>query len=130
VTEDPSAPSSTKVRVVVIDHRHERRQLMSYVIGLGGDDISVVGYAEDPEAAVAAVDRLDAQAVVMDIQLPVAQGLDTITALRRDHPSLRIVVCTFHDDAKTRQEAIDRGADAYLIKPLSPRDIYPKLLAG
>lgn len=114
--------------MVVVDDRHERRQLMSYVIGLGGDDVAVVGYAEDAAGAVEAVDRLEASAVVMEIQLPVAMGLETITALRQDRPSLRIVVCTFCDDNGTRHAALSGGANTYLVKPLSPRDIYPLLL--
>lgn len=101
---------------------------MGHVIGLGGDDVTVVGYAEDPAGAVEAVDRLDATAVVVEIQLPVALGLETISALRAGHPALRIVVCTFYDDQTTRQTALANGADAYLIKPLGPREIYPLLL--
>ncbi|MGH8920841.1 MAG: response regulator [Actinomycetes bacterium] len=124
----PNAESPSGVRVVVIDHRYDRRQLMSYVIGLGGDDVTVVGYAEDPAGAVDAVNRLDATAIVMEMQLPVDRALETIAALRRERPELRIVVCTFHDDADTRLAALAAGADVYLIKPLSPRDIYPLLL--
>lgn len=125
-TTNLSPPSG--VRVVVIDHRHERRQLMSHVTRLGGDDVTIVGFAEDPAGAVDAVDRLDATAVVLEIQLPIALGLETISALRKARPALRIVVCTFHDDDDTRLAAISSGADDYLIKPLSPRDIYPRLV--
>ncbi|MDQ6838588.1 MAG: response regulator [Actinomycetota bacterium] len=120
--------ASSDIRVVVVDHRHERRQLMSHVISLAGDDVTVVGYAEDPDGAVEAVDRLAANAVVVEIQLPVARGLETITALRQARAVLPIVVCTFHDDDDTRLAAISSGADAYVIKPMSPRDIYPLLL--
>lgn len=127
IAAEPSVPSTGGPRVVVIDHRHDRRQLMGHVVALGGDDVVVVGYAEDPAGAVEAVDRLGADAVVLEIQLPVARGLETIAALRRDHPALRILVCTFHDDEVTRSAALSAGADNYLIKPLSPRDIYPLL---
>jgi DNA-binding response OmpR family regulator len=107
-----------EVRVVVIDGRQDRRQLMSYVLEQTGDVI-VVGYADGPVSAVEAVDRLRANAVVLEIQLPVSQGLDTISALRDDFPGLAIVVCSFHADSTSRRAALDRGADAYLAKPLS-----------
>ncbi len=112
------------VRVVVIDDRHDRRQLMSYVVEQAGDDVSVVGYADGPVSAVEAVDRLNASAVVVEIQLPISQGLDTISTLRDDFPTLQILVCSFHHDLTTRQAALARGADAYLVKPLSPRDLH------
>ncbi len=103
---------------------------MSHVISLGGDDVTVVGFAEDPPGAVETVDRLDATAAVIEIQLPVARGLETVKALRKSRPGMRIVICTFHDDDDTRLAALASGADAYLIKPLSPRDIHPLLLAA
>ncbi len=47
---DPRVTSNIDfdVRVVVIDDRHDRRQLMSYVVEQAGDDVSVVGYADGP----------------------------------------------------------------------------------
>ena len=111
-----------EVRVVVIDDRHDRRQLMSFVLEQAGD-VTVVGYADGPLSAVEAVDRLGANAVVVEIQLPVTQGLDTISALRDDFPALAIIVCSFHTDAPTKRAALDCGADAYLVKPVSLGDL-------
>ena len=86
--------------------------------------MTVVGYADTPVSALEAVARLGADAVVLEVQLPVAQGLDAISALRHDFPSLAIIVCSFHGDAATKQAASARGADGYLVKPLSPRELH------
>ncbi len=96
---------------------------MSYVVGLVSDDIIVVGTADSADAAVSAVDLYGATAVLVEIQLPVSEGLATIHALRAAYPAITIVVCSFHDDSRTRTAAMDAGADAYLVKPLSPRDL-------
>ena len=85
--------------------------------------MSVVGYADGPVSAVEAVERLQANAVLLEIQLPVDQGLDTISALRDDFPALAIIVCSFHATSATKRAALDRGADAYLVKPFSLRDL-------
>ena len=113
--------SDFDVRVVMIDDRPDRRQLMSYVVEQAGDDVRVVGYADGPVSAVEAVARLNANAAVVEIQLPIWQGLDTVSTLRDDFPALRILVCSFHHDPATKRAALARGADAYLVKPLSPR---------
>ena len=110
------------VRLVVVDGRHDRRQLMTYVLEQAGD-VDVLGYADGPVSAVEAVGRLRANAVVVEIQLPLTQGLDTISALRDDFPALAIIVCSFHANAATKQAALERGADAYLGKPFSLRDL-------
>jgi DNA-binding NarL/FixJ family response regulator len=127
ISADTSIALSFDVRVVVIDGRHDRRELMRYVVEQGGPDVSVVGYADGEASAVEAVNRLRANAVLLEIQLPVTEGLDTISSLRHEYPALRIIVCSFHQDANTKRAALDRGADAYLVKPLSPRDLHSLL---
>ena len=117
-----SPTSDFKFRLVMIDGFDDRRQLMTYVLEQAGD-VLVVGHADGPVGAVEAVDRLQANAVLLEIQLPLTQGLDTISALREDHPSLAIIVCSFHATAAAKRAALVRGADAYLVKPVSLRDL-------
>jgi DNA-binding response OmpR family regulator len=111
-----------EVRLVVIDGSVVRRHLMTYVLEQAGD-VNVVGYADGPVSAVEAVDRLQANAVLLELQLPVAQGLDTVSALREDFPALAIIGCSFHANAATKRAALDRGADAYLVKPFGLREL-------
>jgi len=127
MTSKAATLSSATTRVVVVDDHYDRRRVMAYVVEQCGPDVSVVGYADGSAGAVETVDRLDANVVLLEIQLPTAEGLRTISALRHDKPSLRIVVCSFHNDAATRESALSRGADAYVTKPISPRDLYPAL---
>lgn len=115
-----------KLRLVVIDGRGDRRQLMTHLLEQAGD-VVVVGHADGPVSAVSAVDRLQANAVLLEIQLPLTQGLDTISALRDDFPALAIIVCSFHATTVTKRAALDRGADAYLVKPVSLRDLRAAL---
>jgi DNA-binding NarL/FixJ family response regulator len=95
---------------------------MSYVVEQA-DHVTVVGYADGPLSALEAVGRLGANAVVLEIQLPVTQGLDTISALRDEFPALAIIVCSFHASPTTKLDALARGADAYLVKPDSLGDL-------
>ena len=111
-----------KLRLVVIDGHDDRRQLMTHIVEQVGD-VLVVGYADGPVSAVEAVDRLQAHAVLIEIQLPLTQGLDTISALRDDYPALAILVCSFHATTATKRAALDCGADAYLVKPVSLQDL-------
>ena len=101
---EPSVVSNIDfdVRVVVIDDRYDRRQLMSYVVEQAGDEVSVVGHADGPVSALEAVGRLNATAVVLEIQIPVSQGLDTVSALRDEFPNLQIVVCSFQHSTRQR----------------------------
>jgi DNA-binding NarL/FixJ family response regulator len=122
IVSDP--PSTTLVpRVVLVDVRAERRQLMRHVVEGGETGAIVVAEADSESAALLLVEQQHADAVVLDIQMPVEQGLQAIAALRNRFSRLAIVVCSFHLDGKTRERALAQGADVYLAKPISPREL-------
>ncbi|HLI56557.1 MAG TPA: response regulator transcription factor [Actinomycetota bacterium] len=110
-------------RVVLIDSRPERRAVMGVLVDQC-PGLIMVGVAADLDGAATRIREQRADVAIVEIQMPVAEGLATIGALREQFPHLRIVVCSFHDDAATRQAAEVHGADAYLRKPLSARDLF------
>ncbi len=120
---DVAADVDSGVGVLVIDGSERRRQLMAHIVEQDRG-VTVVGFADGPVSALDSVSRLRVDVVVLEIQLPVAQGLDTISALRDDFPGLAIIVCSYHGAATTRRSASDRGADGYLVKPFSPPDLH------
>ena len=111
------------LRVVLVDARAERRRLVRQVLEGPGVMATVIGEADSQPAALALLDRQDADLVILEIQMPVQEGLETIAALRDRFSRLRIVVCSFHRDRATKERALDQGADAYLDKPVSAVDL-------
>ena len=114
------------VRVVAVDSRSERRQVTRRLLERSFRPTEIAE-ADSQAAAVELVDRCHPDVVVLEIQMPLEEGLDTIAALRRLSPRPRIVVCSFHRDAATIQGALDRGADAYLTKPASSAELRTAL---
>ncbi|GAC1361689.1 MAG: hypothetical protein NVSMB32_00990 [Actinomycetota bacterium] len=115
-------------RVVLIDSRPERRAIMSLFVERC-PILSVVGSADDLAEAERQIRAERADVALVEIQLPLALGLSTIAGLRQAFPQLRIVVCSFHDDAPTRDAARTCGADAYVAKPPTVQDLLV-LVAG
>ena len=108
-------------RVMIVDNRSDRRDLMRHVVaatGLADPDIAEAGTAAE---ATVLLEGGGCDVVIVEIQLPVALGLETIAALRAHSPGSRIVVCSFHVDEATKARAQAEGADAYLDKPVSTR---------
>lgn len=103
--------------VVLVDVRAERLGVMRTLLD-GTGLVTVIGEADTQEGALAEVARCRADVVVVEIQMPVAQGLATVAALRQEFPDLRIVVCSFHLGAETQRLALENGADTYLAKPV------------
>jgi two-component system response regulator YesN len=118
---------TTGLRVVLVDARAERRELMKHVVEGTVAGAEVVAHADSKLSAIAVVEQQHADAVVLDIQMPVEDGLDTIASLRSKFPLLAIVVCSFHTDKTTKQRALAQGADVYLGKPITPRELNATL---
>lgn len=106
------------IRVVAVDPRKERRRVIRQLLEVFFKPAEIAE-ADSRAAAIELVDRGHPDLVVLEIQMPVEEGLETITALHLTTPRPRIVVCSFQRDPATIQGALDRGADAYLTKPAS-----------
>jgi DNA-binding NarL/FixJ family response regulator len=117
-------------RIVLVDIRPERRALMCKVLDLALASGTVVAQVASASDAIAAVEGHGAGVAVVEIQMPLAVGLAVVAELRAAYPTLLIVVCTFHHDRATQRQAVDAGADAYLLKPVTGRELRKALGSG
>ena len=106
------------VRVVTVDPRRERRQVIRQLLEVSFKP-EEIAEADSRAATLELVERSHPDLVILEIQMPLEEGLGTITALHATSPRPRIVVCSFQRDPATIQGALERGADAYLTKPAS-----------
>jgi CheY-like chemotaxis protein len=120
--------SGDALRVVLIDTRPERRELVRHLVASTGMAATDIAEAGNVAEAVALLDREDRDVVVVEIQMPVSLGLEAVAALRSRSPGLRIVVCSFACDPATKALALANGADAYLDKPVSAFSLKGVLL--
>jgi DNA-binding NarL/FixJ family response regulator len=112
---------------VLLDNRPERRQLIRRVVETGHAGAVVVGEAETATDMIDLVGQQQADVVVVEIQLPVDLGLQAIADLRAAYPTVGIIVCSFHVHPDTQQRARERGADVYVAKPTTPRQMAQTL---
>ena len=122
-------PRADEVRVVAVDSRSDRRGVMCRLLEQTFRPAEIAE-ACSRQAAVALVDGCHPDLVVLEIQMPCQEGLNTITDLAPMSPRPRIVVCSFQSDAVTIAAALERGADAYLRKPASSAELRTALLPG
>jgi len=110
------------IRVVLVDDDPLVRSALSLMLG-GQSDIEVVGEAPNGEAGLALVTDLEPDVVLMDIRMPVMDGLEATQVLhQRPAPPAVVVLTTFDaDDHVVR--AIAAGADGFLLKDTPPGDI-------
>lgn len=121
-TSEPEE-SKARVGVVLVDARPDRRAVMRQVFEHSGVDAAVLGEADGEADAIAQVEQHRADLAVVELPMPVRDGLATVAALRQRFPHLAIVVISFNTDAAVKEQAGAEGADAYLVKPVSAREV-------
>lgn len=80
------------------------------------DDLEIVGEACNGDEACTVVDSCHPDVVLMDVSMPVCDGVEATKRLRRVHPELPVVMLTMHGDSATLTSAIRAGASGYLLK--------------
>ena len=108
------------IRLLIVDDHPVVRDGLR---GLFADDpdFQVVGEAANGAEAVARVEHLGADVVLMDLRMPEMGGVEAITRLRRTAPAVRVLVLTTYDTDSDVLPAIEAGATGYLLKD-APRE--------
>jgi DNA-binding NarL/FixJ family response regulator len=104
------------MKILVCDDHALFREGLELVLGhLEADaELVSVGDAEAALAAVAGDDGLDL--VLLDLNLPGLSGIDALEALRRDHPSVPVVMLSASENANDVRAALERGASGFIPK--------------
>ena len=103
------------------DHR-----LMLHAIRLaleGDEDIEIVGEADSGPKVLPLVGQTDPDLVLLDIRMPGMDGLTVLERLRARYPQVRVAMLSAVEDPSVMQAAFNRGASAFIVKHIDPRDL-------
>jgi len=112
--------------LLVDDHTLLRQGLRRAVEDAGFD---VVGEAGNGEEAVRLAVELQPDLVLMDVSMPVLDGIEATRRLRQSTPEARVVMLTMHGEEETIAQALRAGAVAYLLKDCSSDQVAETLFA-
>ncbi len=106
---------AAKSRVFVVDDHPIVRQGLALMINRE-PDLEVCGEAEDAHAAVAAIERLRPDVVVVDISLHGPDGIELVKTIRARDAHLPLLVLSMHDESIYAERALRAGAHGYIMK--------------
>ncbi|MFD0252789.1 response regulator [Streptomyces sp. NPDC127113] len=123
------AESTARLRVVVADDQAAVREPLAAVLGLA-EDIDVVAAAADGGEVLAAVAAGPVDVVLMDLRMPVMDGIEATRRLTEEHPEVAVVVLTTFADDESILGALGAGARGYLTKKAGRQDITRAIRAA
>jgi len=112
-------------KILIVDDDPHIREVLSFALGKAGMETKEAG---DGEAALAAVGRARPDLVVLDINMPRMDGLEVCRRLRSEG-DLPILFLSSRDDEIDRVVGLELGADDYVVKPFSPREVVARVSA-
>ena len=107
--------TATKTRIFLVDDHPLVREWLAQLL-LGQPDFEVVGQAEEPAAALAAMTARPPDVAIVDLALRTGTGLDLIKNLRAQLPQVQIVVLSMHEELAHVERALRAGASGYVMK--------------
>jgi DNA-binding NarL/FixJ family response regulator len=124
-----SQEAGAPLRIVIADDQASVREgLVLLLDGLPG--IEVVGAAADGEQALRLVAEHKPDAILLDLHMPVLDGIGATRRLAAEHPDVAVVVLTTYADDSSVLEALHAGARSYLTKDADHADIAQALRAA
>jgi DNA-binding NarL/FixJ family response regulator len=117
------------LRIVIADDQASVREGLVLLLG-GLPGIDVVGAAADGEQALGLVAEHHPDAILLDLHMPVLDGIGATRRLAAEHPGVAVVILTTYADDESVLEALRAGARSYLTKDADRADIASALQAA
>lgn len=111
-----------KIRILLADDHTILRDGIKSLLE-NDPNIVVVGEAENGHAAVKLACQLEPDVVLMDIAMPILNGLEATRQIKRDVPKVKVLILSMHDDDAYIQQALTYGAMGYILKDASASEL-------
>lgn len=106
---------SQKISILIVDDHTLMRDGIRAILE-EQPDITIVGQAEDGREAVRLARQLRPNVVLMDIAMPLLNGLEATRQIKREHPEIKVLILTMYDHEEYFRQVLEVGASGYIIK--------------
>jgi DNA-binding NarL/FixJ family response regulator len=106
-----------QIRILIADDQTLMRDGLKTILDLE-DDIEVVGLAENGLQAYETAGVLQPDVVLMDIRMPVMDGVESTRLIKRDYPGIAVIILTTFNDDDYIIQALSNGASGYILKDI------------
>jgi two-component system, NarL family, nitrate/nitrite response regulator NarL len=111
--------------LVVDDHAFIRRGVNSILQAF--PEWELCGEAENGQEAVRLAEQLKPEVIIMDVSMPVLNGIEATKIISKAHPEIKIVLLTLHDSAELLRSGFRAGAKGYLLKSDAEQELLKAL---
>ena len=114
------------VRTMLVDDSAFMRNILKKIL-LSTNKYIIIGEASNGKEAIIKARELNPDLIIMDIVMPELDGIEATRRIKKEFPNIKVVMCTSVDQEKKMIEAIEAGADGYIVKPFQAPKILEQL---
>jgi len=118
-----------KIRVLIADDQSLFLESLSTFLQNYAEDIEVVGLAKNGQEALDKAAELRPDIVLMDVHMPVMDGVEATGRLMQSQSGLKIIILSTYDEDEYVRRALRLGASGYLLKDISPTELIASIRA-
>ncbi len=118
-----------KIRIMLVDDHAVVRSGLGAFLSVN-PDLELVGEAENGEQAVVRANLLKPDVILMDLMMPVMDGVTAIAHIKKQNPAIQIIALTSFQEDELVQNALKGGAIGYLMKNVSARELAAAIRAA
>lgn len=118
------------IKVMIVDDQRLMREGLKTILDIE-DDISVIHLAGNGEDVLNKIKIEEPDVVLMDISLPIVNGVECTAAIKKEYPRIKVIILTTFDDDEYVSAALENGAEGYILKDVPTvklvsliRDVY------
>jgi DNA-binding NarL/FixJ family response regulator len=116
------------IKLMLVDDHAVLRDGLKNIVGMEAD-IEVVAEAVNGNDAIAKVDEILPDVILMDINIPEKNGIEATSVIKERYPAVKILILTMHDHDEFFMSAIREGADGYLLKDAPSQHVIDAIRA-
>jgi DNA-binding NarL/FixJ family response regulator len=118
------------IRVLIVDDQDLFASGLEIILQTRGrDDIQVLATARDGKEAVQKTEKLKPDVILMDVRMPIMDGVEATRIIRERHPDTKILMLTTFDDDHYVRDALANGANGYVLKTIKPDELVTSIKA-
>jgi len=121
--------SSSTIRIMLVDDHAVVRSGLGAFLSVN-PDLELVGEAENGEQAITRANLLKPDVILMDLMMPVMDGVAATAAIKKQNPAIQVIALTSFQEDELVQNALKAGAVGYLMKNVSARELAAAIRAA